>query len=48
MLVRLALRPAISEISHILSFPIDYHVKRPKTESPKFAKNLQFKISLFF
>ena len=30
ILVCFALRPAVSKISHILSFPIDYHVKRQK------------------
>ncbi len=32
LLVLFALRPSVSKISHILSFPIDYHVKRPKKE----------------
>ncbi len=37
-LVRFALQPAVSKISHILSFPIDSHVKRPKTEQKKCQK----------
>ena len=41
-----SLRPTVSKISHILSFPIDSHVKRPKTEQKKKnAKNPNFEIS---
>ena len=34
----LALRPAVSKISYILQFPIDYHVKRPNKEQKKLPK----------
>ena len=44
ILLRFALRPAVSKISHILSFPIDYHVKRP-TKTKKICK--KSKISNF-
>ncbi len=33
ILVRFALRPAVSMILHILQFPIDSYVKRPKQEA---------------
>ena len=33
ILVRFALRTAVSKISHILSFPIDSYVKRPQKSS---------------
>ncbi len=39
-LVRFALRPPVSKISHILSFPMDSHVKRPQKE-PKKKKKCQ-------
>ena len=35
ILVRFALRPAVSKISHSLSFSIDYHVKGPKKNTKK-------------
>ncbi len=47
-MVRFTLRPIVSKISHILSFPIDYHVKRPqknKNNLPK-IQNLKFHNSL--
>ncbi len=51
ILVRFALRPAVSKISHILSFPIDSHVKRPqkRTKKKKSEKiqNLKFRNSLY-
>ncbi len=49
ILVCFALRPAFSKISHILSFPIDYHVKRPKKEQQNLPKiqNLKFNNSLY-
>ncbi len=43
MLVRFALRPAVSKISHILSFTIDYHVKRTKKEQKNLPKIQNFK-----
>ncbi len=41
-MVRLALRPAVSKMSHILSFPIDYHV------TTKIAKNSKYQIYYSF
>ncbi len=41
ILVRFALRPAVSKISHILQFPIDNHVKRPKKKEQKTLPKIQ-------
>ncbi len=43
-----ALRPTVSKISHILSFPIDYHVKRPKKEQNYLPKIQNFKFHYSF
>ncbi len=48
ILFRFALRPAVSKISHILSFPIDYHVKRPKKEQKNLSKIQNFKFHYSF
>ncbi len=39
---------SFQDIWHILSFPIDYHAKRPKKNRKKIAKNPKFEISQFF
>ncbi len=43
-MVRFALRLGVSKISHILSFPIDYHVKRQK-KNKKIWQKSKFEIS---
>ena len=48
ILVRFTLRPAVSKISHILSFPIDYHVKQSKKEQNNLPKIQNFKFHYSF
>ncbi len=48
ILIRFALQPAVSKISYIVQFPIDYHVKRPKKEQKRLPKIQNFNFHYSF